>query len=711
MPTLDTFEPSGLVKPLLLFASLMLILVLSIALPHRSYELVEQQTLNRSDLQISEHLNWYEDVDERFDYRDIRNRPADRQLRFGGRAWLDKTLSAEPVWLSFEVALSAPDPGREAGAAANLFLDFGFATLDEVDVYLLNQDGELMAHLRSGDTLARPDRPLPLNRPVFPIDLAPGQQRTVIVRIYTDSFLNTPVAINDAAQSMVGAAQLSFIDGVFYGAMAAMFFYNLHIYIIVRRRSYLYYLGYALSMTLYQAFSDGLLNDWTNQAWLQHRRLALSGGISTIMLLSFVRSILSLRQTLPTMSKIMGLLIAMTSLACVIELVHASNATSMLMLLLGLAACVAVPAAGILASIRGHALARSFLLAWLAYPVFFITYIAVMAGLLPPSHDAINALKVGIALESIFLSLALAAYINQLRRQQTAHERAWTVELEQQLDTYNEAADDLARGNYKRRLKFLPEQRLARLAESFNYFAASTERYVTERRRWVSDISHELRTPVTSVRGMVESIQTGAMTASAENLAILHQESLRLERLITDLNQLSQSEEGILVMKTERVDIHAVITELLTANAQRLESASLTAQLEFEVIKPALIGDEGRLHQLFANLLENSLRYCHAPGRIHVSSCMDQNSLTLRWSDSAPGVPADQHTKLFERLFRGDPSRSRRTGGAGLGLAICKAIVEGHHGQLNAEPSPLGGLTIAIHLPFTTCSTASRELP
>ena len=201
------------------------------------------------------------------------------------------------------------------------------------------------------------------------------------------------------------------------------------------------------------------------------------------------------------------------------------------------------------------------------------------------------------------------------------------------------------------------------------------------------------------------------MTASAENLAILHQESLRLERLITDLNQLSQSEEGILVMKTERVDIHAVITELLTANAQRLESASLTAQLEFDVIKPALIGDEDRLHQLFANLLENSLRYCHTPGRIHVSSCLDQNSLTLRWSDSAPGVPDDQHTKLFERLFRGDPSRSRRTGGAGLGLAICKAIVEGHHGRLNAEPSPLGGLTIAIHLPFTTCSTASRELP
>ena len=178
----------------------------------------------------------------------------------------------------------------------------------------------------------------------------------------------------------------------------------------------------------------------------------------------------------------------------------------------------------------------------------------------------------------------------------------------------------------------------------------------------------------------------------------LASETSRLARLVEDLHTLSLSDLGALTYYKEPLAIAEVVEDVLDAQRRALTEQGLEVRTELDTAARVL-GDEARLGQVFANLLQNSVRYTDAPGTIAVRAEHRGDRVIVTWEDSAPGVPGDELQRLTERLYRVEGSRNRASGGAGLGLAIAKAIVEGHGGTLSARASTLGGLAIEIALP------------
>lgn len=264
-----------------------------------------------------------------------------------------------------------------------------------------------------------------------------------------------------------------------------------------------------------------------------------------------------------------------------------------------------------------------------------------------------------------------------------------------------EASRSLAAGEFSTRVSVTSRDELGELAGTFNTLALTLEKNEESRRQWVADISHELRTPLAVLRGEIEALQDGVRQATPESIHSLHNEVLRLGRLVDDLHQLAMTDLGALTYRKQVLDVARILAAAV--EGARLAAAAGTCAVAVDLPKKGtarVVGDPERLHQLFANLLDNSLKYTDGDGRLQVSMKVDDEKVLVDFQDSAPGVPDEALPRLFERLYRVDGSRNRATGGAGLGLSICRNIVDAHGGSIAARHSPLGGLWIRIELPL-----------
>lgn len=258
----------------------------------------------------------------------------------------------------------------------------------------------------------------------------------------------------------------------------------------------------------------------------------------------------------------------------------------------------------------------------------------------------------------------------------------------------------LTAGKYDTRVPAGTSDELDQLAQDFNSLAQTLEKNQQLRRQWVADISHELRTPLAVLRGEIEALQDGVRPQSAQSLKMLHDEVMHLNHLVEDLYQLSLADINALSYRKESTDLIETLRQAVEPFRDEFNKCGIVLD-DDKVTTQALyiLGDKRRLHQLFNNLLENSLRYTESGGKLRIQVENNSNHITIHLEDTAPGVPPDKMSHLFDRLFRVEGSRSRSTGGAGLGLALCKTIVEAHNGTIIARPSTLGGLWVKIVLP------------
>jgi two-component system sensor histidine kinase BaeS len=202
------------------------------------------------------------------------------------------------------------------------------------------------------------------------------------------------------------------------------------------------------------------------------------------------------------------------------------------------------------------------------------------------------------------------------------------------------------------------------------------------------------------LKGEIEALQDGVRVADADSLASLAQEVAQLWRLVEDLRTLSLSDLGALNYHKEPLDLGELLEEIVDDHYPTLQQADIDVELKLSGT-PMLLADGQRLTQLFTNLLQNTLRYTDAPGRLQISLQQQGRQIRVGWQDSAPGVSAADLPRLTDRLYRVDVSRDRASGGSGLGLAIARAIVEAHDGSMSASQSPAGGLAWQIVFPVT----------
>ena len=257
----------------------------------------------------------------------------------------------------------------------------------------------------------------------------------------------------------------------------------------------------------------------------------------------------------------------------------------------------------------------------------------------------------------------------------------------------------LTEGDYHTRLPERGRDELSRLARDFNVLAATLEASRDARARWVSDTAHELRTPLAVLRGEIEAMQDGIRPLNQENLGSLAQEVGQLERLVADLRLLSQSDAGALDIQLAPMDLSDCLASRLADADRWLMDSGLTLT---EQIEPGIMirGDAQRLRQLWNNLLDNSCAYTQPPGELRVTLTTQQGEAVVTWEDSAPGVPEGELARLTERLYRVEGSRSRASGGSGLGLSIASALVNAHGATLTPSTSTLGGLRWTLRFPL-----------
>ena len=265
-----------------------------------------------------------------------------------------------------------------------------------------------------------------------------------------------------------------------------------------------------------------------------------------------------------------------------------------------------------------------------------------------------------------------------------------------------EQVRQLSAGNYEHRIAPGGNDELNQLALHLNDLGRTLQETAHARRRMVADISHELRTPIATLRAQLEAIEDGVRPLNASAVQRLHEQVMRLSNLVHDLYELSLADIGALSYRKQLLDLRELTTTLVNSMQPQFAQAALelTVQDQCNGSLPVL-GDQQRLTQLFANLLQNSLQYTTAPGQVRVHIRAENQTAVICVEDSAPGVEKSVQSRLFERLFRAESSRNRNTGGAGLGLSLCQTIAEAHNGSIVATDSTLGGLAVTFRIPLT----------
>jgi signal transduction histidine kinase len=262
------------------------------------------------------------------------------------------------------------------------------------------------------------------------------------------------------------------------------------------------------------------------------------------------------------------------------------------------------------------------------------------------------------------------------------------------------AALKMERGDLSARVAPAGRDELGRLAHAFNSMAASLERSETARRNMVADVAHELRTPLTNLRCQVEAMRDGLVPADAEAVRSLEDEVLLLARLVDDLQELALADAGALSLDLQAIRAADVARGACAAMQPVAAAAGVRLENALDSDGTCVDVDPERLGQILRNLLANAIRHTPAGGRVELAVQRAGNRLELAVSDTGCGIPAEDLPRVFDRFHRVDGSRSRATGGAGLGLAIARQLAAAQGGEIRAESEPGRGSRFVVSLPI-----------
>jgi signal transduction histidine kinase len=315
--------------------------------------------------------------------------------------------------------------------------------------------------------------------------------------------------------------------------------------------------------------------------------------------------------------------------------------------------------------------------------------------ILPPHNDSLPQptrsldrsffwIFLGATLFGVLMAIAIARWIS--------------VPVERLTD----AARRMESGDLAVRVEPRGGAELAELARGFNAMAAALDRNEEQRKRMVSDVAHELRAPLTNIRCELESMQDGLTAPTPERIASLHEETMDLAHLVDDLQDLALAEAGRLEIDAQPVSVASLARRAATGMEMRARERGVTIRVDGDD-DVFVLADARRAVQVLTNLLANAVAHMEKPGEVRITWERSGREAIISVIDSGVGIPADELPHIFERFYRVDVSRSRSTGGAGLGLSIVRQLVAAHGGRVWAESEVGVGSTFSFTLP--ACET------
>lgn len=255
----------------------------------------------------------------------------------------------------------------------------------------------------------------------------------------------------------------------------------------------------------------------------------------------------------------------------------------------------------------------------------------------------------------------------------------------------------LAAGERTARARIDAPGELGDLARAFDAMADDVSHTEQARHRLAADVAHELRTPLASLRAGLEELRDGYTEPTPDRLASLHDQALRLGRIVDDLGELAEAESARVSLHLAEVDLTALAEAATAEREPELRTAGLTVRTAPGPVALLVRADADRLHQALGNLLSNTARHCRPGDTVTVTTSATPSEALVEVADTGPGIPADELPHVFDRLWRG--ARARATDGSGIGLAVVKELVTAHGGTVTAASGPDGGTRLTLRLP------------
>ena len=330
-------------------------------------------------------------------------------------------------------------------------------------------------------------------------------------------------------------------------------------------------------------------------------------------------------------------------------------------------------------------------------PILFHRHVRHALGVVPP--DVARHLDTAFN-QSTLVALGIAAAAAAI----TALGVSWFVStrVTTTISTLAAASGEVARGAYGTRVAVAGEDEVSALAGSFNEMATMLEQTERRRRELLSDVAHELRTPLATIDGYVEALADGVMQPDTRIWLAIRAEVSRLTRLADDLQKVSRVEERQLDLRLAPVAPAAIIHAALAAATPSFDAKHVELAADIAEGIPAALIDADRISEVLANLLENALHHTPPQGRVRVAATASSNHVEIAVTDTGEGIEPAHLSRIFERFYRVEQARDRVSGGSGIGLAIAKALVEAHGGTIRAESAGVGrGTTVRLQLPVS----------
>jgi len=243
----------------------------------------------------------------------------------------------------------------------------------------------------------------------------------------------------------------------------------------------------------------------------------------------------------------------------------------------------------------------------------------------------------------------------------------------------------VANCNYSERVDVVSSDEVGQLANSFNHMADNLEKVEKLRKNMVADIAHELRTPLTNLRGYMEALSDEVIPPERETFKMLEQESIRLVHLVEDLQQLARADAARAYLDRKEISLRRLLGQIVDLYRPNFQEKTITVEWQLEPGTELVSADEDKLLQAIRNLTDNAWKYTPPKGSVIISTIRTPDGIKTTFANSCEGIAEDDIPFIFERFFRADRSRSRDMGGAGIGLAIVKELIEAHGGKVGAE--------------------------
>jgi signal transduction histidine kinase len=258
----------------------------------------------------------------------------------------------------------------------------------------------------------------------------------------------------------------------------------------------------------------------------------------------------------------------------------------------------------------------------------------------------------------------------------------------------------VADGNYSERVNVVSRYEVGQLVDAFNHMADNLEKIEGLRKNMVADIAHELRTPLTNLRGYLEGLIDSVIPPSRETFRMLEQEVLRLVNLVEDLQQLARADAARAYLDRKELSLHELLRQIIDLYEPNFQEKEIIVQWDLGPGSEIVTADRDKLLQAIRNLADNAWKYTPAGGTVTISTQRSPDGIKTVFANSGAIIAQDDIPYLFERFFRADRSRSRDAGGAGIGLAIVKELIEAHGGTVGAS-SDVNGTRVWFTLPYS----------